>query len=236
MLLQPAHAGCREIAGDAVDGGAVRAVGRQVDLDDRIVEPGIAREGGADRRVIRQVDDAVMRIRHLQLALRAHHAVRFHATDVADRQRHVDAGHIGSGQRQRADEAGPCVRRTADDLQRLAAIDVRPAIDGEHAQLVGIGMLFGIDHLGDGEGLQRRLVVDGFDLEPDHGQPLDDFIERGVGVEMVLEPGECEFHGSVLLTRSGRCTASGCRAGGSRNGPASARRRRRRRANPACRI
>jgi hypothetical protein len=55
-----------------------------------------------------------------------------------------------------------------------------PALGGEHA--------------GDDERLQRRLVVDMLDLEADRGQLLDDLIEGGLGFEMILEPGEGEFH------------------------------------------
>ena len=32
------------------------------------------------------------------------------------------------------------------------------------------------------------------DLEPDHGELVDELVERLVGVEMLLEPGEGEFH------------------------------------------
>ena len=38
------------------------------------------------------------------------------------------------------------------------------------------------------------LVFDVLDLEPDHGELLDDLVERLVGVEMFLQPGEGEFH------------------------------------------
>ena len=39
-----------------------------------------------------------------------------------------------------------------------------------------------------------RLVLDALDLEPDHGELVDDLVERRVGVEMLLQPGEGEFH------------------------------------------
>ena len=42
--LQRTKTGRREIAGNAVNAGAVRAVRRQIDLDDRIIEPGIFSE------------------------------------------------------------------------------------------------------------------------------------------------------------------------------------------------
>ena len=37
-------------------------------------------------------------------------------------------------------------------------------------------------------------VGDALDLEPDHGELVDDLVERLVGVEVLLEPGEGEFH------------------------------------------
>ena len=38
-------------------------------------------------------------------------------------------------------------------------------------------------------------VFDAFDLEPQIGQRIGDFIDRRGGVEMFLQPGQCEFHG-----------------------------------------
>src|SRR5450756_865701 len=64
-------------------------------------------------------------------------------------------------------------------------------------------MLLGRDHLGDGERRQRlRLVLDVLDLEPDHGELVGELFDRLVGVEMLLQPGEGEFHGSNDLTAS----------------------------------
>ena len=42
--------------------------------------------------------------------------------------------------------------------------------------------------------LQVERSADALDLKTDARQRLDDLVERGVGVEMVLEPGEGEFH------------------------------------------
>ena len=53
-------AGRREIAGDAAHAHAILPVGRDRDVDHRIVEPGIVGIGGADRRIGGQLDDAVM--------------------------------------------------------------------------------------------------------------------------------------------------------------------------------
>ena len=39
-----------------------------------------------------------------------------------------------------------------------------------------------------------RLVLDALDLEPDHGELVDELVERLVGVEVLLQPGEGELH------------------------------------------
>ena len=58
-------------------------------------------------------------------------------------------------------------------------------------------MLHGLYHPGDPIGSQRlRLVLDILDLEPDPIERLDDLGQRRSGVEMLLEPGDCEFQGS----------------------------------------
>ena len=52
-------------------------------------------------------------------------------------------------------------------------------IDHADAQPIGIRMLLGGNHRGDDEGLElRRLVLDALDLEPDHGELVDDLVER----------------------------------------------------------
>ena len=46
------------------------------------------------------------------------------------------------------------------------------------------------------EGLEfLRLVLDALDLEPDHGELVDDLIEWCDRVEMLFQPGQSEFHG-----------------------------------------
>ena len=53
-------------------------------------------------------------------------------------------------------------------------------------------------HIAHLEGCQRRRHVgDLFHFEADTDQPLADLIERGGGVEIVLQPGEREFHGCL---------------------------------------
>ena len=127
----------------------------------------------------------------LQLELGHQHAAAFDAADLADAERHVLAGDVGAGRHEHADHAGARIGRAAHDLHRVAGAGV----DHADAQPVGVRMLLGRDHARDGERRQRlALVVDVLDLEPDHGELVDELVERLVGVEMLLEPGEGEFH------------------------------------------
>ena len=112
--LQRADARRREVAGNAAHAHAVLAVGRDRHVEHRIVEPGIVGVGGADRRILGQLDDPVMIVAQLELARRAHHAARFDAADRRDLQRHVAARDIGAGRAEHAEHArrGHWARRT----------------------------------------------------------------------------------------------------------------------------
>ena len=185
-VLERAHVGGGEIARDAVHAGAVGAVRRQVDLDHRVVEARPLGVVGAERRIGRQVDDALVVVGDLQLEFGHQHAAAFDAANLADAERHVLAGDVGAGRHEHAGHAGARVGRAADHLHRLA----RAGVDHADAQPVGIGVLLGRDHARDGERRQRlALVGDVLDLEADHGELVDELVERCVGVEMLLQPG-----------------------------------------------
>jgi hypothetical protein len=174
-----------------VDRGAVGTVRREVDLDHRIVEPGIGRVGNADRRILGQVDDAVVIVGNFEFRRRAQHARALDAADGADSERDVLAGNICAGRREHALHAGAGIRGAADHLDRSALA----RIDHAHAQAIGVGVLLGGDHIRHFVGRQRlRLVLDLFDFQADAGERLDDVVEGGRGVEMILQPGEGEFH------------------------------------------
>ena len=77
LRLQRAEAGGREIAGDAAHAGAVGPVGGELHLDDGIGEAqhiGVALADLA-RQLGRQLDDALVVVGQLQLALRHQHAL-----------------------------------------------------------------------------------------------------------------------------------------------------------------
>src|SRR5690606_24659517 len=113
------------------------------------------------------------------------------AANGADAQRDVLGGNVGAGRREHAFEARARIGRAAHDLHRIAAA----GIDHAHAQAVGIGMLLGGDHARDDEGRKLLgLVLQMFDLKPDHGELVGELFDRLVGVEMLFQPGEGEFH------------------------------------------
>ena len=181
-----------EIARDAVHAGAVLAVRRQIDFEHGIAEAGPFGIALADRRIGRQLHDAVMVLGDLQLGRRAQHAAALDAADGADAERDVLAGNEGAGRREHADEAGARIRRAAHHLHRRAAV---AGIDHADPQAIRIRMLLGRDHPRDRKRRQRlRLVLDVLDLEPDHGELVGELFQRLVGVEMFLQPGEREFH------------------------------------------
>ena len=214
-ILEAAHVGGGEVARDAVDAGAVLPVRRQVDLDDGIAEPGPFGVTGADRRVRRQFENAVVILGDLQLSRRAQHAAALDAADGADAERDVLAGNISAGRREHADEAVARVRRAAHhlNLRGLALVVGLAGIDHADAQTIRVGMLHGRDHARDGEGRKRlRLVLDVLDLKPDHGELVGEFLERLVGVEMFFQPGEGEFHcySNVTSPLEGRSSFASC--------------------------
>ena len=61
-------------------------------------------------------------------------------------------------------------------------------------------MRFGFEHARDGKIPElRRRVFNAFDFEPDKGEFRRDLIERSVGLQVIFQPGEREFHGQLLL-------------------------------------
>jgi len=113
-----AHVGGGKVSGDAVHAGAVLPVRRQVDFEHGIAKAGPLGVALADRRIRRQLHDAVVVLGDLQLGGRAQHAAALDAADGADAERDVLARNESAGGREHADEAGARVRRAAHHLHR----------------------------------------------------------------------------------------------------------------------
>ena len=189
--LDRSEAGGGEIAGDARDAHGVGPVRRQVDVDQRIVEAGPCGVGHADRRIGRQVEDAVVILGEFEFGGGAEHAVRVNSANGAGRERHLLAGNVGADGREHRAHAGPGIGRAAHDLHRRGTA----GIDRTDAQAVGIGVLLGRDDRGDDETPQRfGGIAHLLDLEADPGQGFGDRGESGLGVQVILQPGEGEFH------------------------------------------
>ena len=199
--LELAEALGGEIARDAVDAKRIGAIGRHLDIDHRIVETQGHRRRRADREVALKIDDAVMILRDSKLALGTQHAVRFDAADHALFE--IDAGsrNMRAGGAKMPSHAGSRIGRAADDLDHAVL-----GLDIANAQAIGIGVLPRLAHARHREGCERlRLVLDGFDLEADTDQPTDDRVKRRIGLEIILEPGEREFHRTCLVLSSPAC-------------------------------
>ncbi len=224
--LQRAHAGGGEVAGDAANGERVAPVGRYADLDDRVVEPGPCDVGGADRRVVRQLDDAGVVLAQAHLAIGEQHSGTLHATDFSDLERNAGAGDEAAGGGEYTLHAGTRVGGAAHHRGDAVA-----RIDLADAQPVGVRVRGGLDDAGDAECRQcGTAILHAFELQPDHGQRVGDAVERRVGVEVVAQPGEGEFH-RLTPPRA----ASPARAGSRRSGAASGCRSRRTAAGRRCR-
>ncbi len=123
-VLQRAEAIGGEIAGDAVDPRRVAAIGGDRDVDHDAAELRIVDIALAHRRILGQLDDAVMVVAELELARRAQHAVRRRAADIALGEGEVAAGDIGAGEGEDALHAGAGIGRAADHVDQFAGAGI----------------------------------------------------------------------------------------------------------------
>src|SRR5581483_7749372 len=102
--LEPAESGGRKVTGDAAHASAVRSVGRELHVDDRVREPedvGVALADLLTQRGI-ELDDALVIVRELQLPLRYEHAVGDDAAHGARLERDLGAGNVAARRREHA--------------------------------------------------------------------------------------------------------------------------------------
>ena len=203
--LQLAESESGEIAGDAVNAHAIGPVGGNRHVEHRIGAV-IFGKGHADRGFDRQLYDPVVIVAQSQFGDRAHHPVRLDPADRALLELEPAIGHHRAGHAEHADHAGAGIGRAADHLERIA----RAGIDGEHLQLVSIGMLLGGQHLGHHKPAKLvRGVFNTLDFESDSVERGRDLFDRSLGFEVVLEPGQRELHARTPTPAERVGTSSG---------------------------
>ena len=153
--------------------------------------PSALAAAAADLGILRQVDDAVMLLAELQLAHRAQHALADHAADRGPLQHLAALGdhqplagenalHAGAGVGSAAapPPASPSPVSTVHSRSRSACGCGRAAETWPTTK--------------PSSGAARSSMLS--TSRPSAGQRLGDALGRSVGLEMVLEPGQSEFH------------------------------------------
>ena len=169
-----------EVAGDAYVGLAVRAVARDVDIEDQVVTPAQhLAVGHAERGVGRQHEDARVIVAELELARRAEHPVRVDAEDRPAGER-AAVGQLGADRRERHDIARSEVEGTAPHVALAPVARVDP-----HALHLGRlrRHLDAHDTRGDDTG-DTAGVGELVDRQAEHGQRLAEHIDVDGIVEL----------------------------------------------------
>jgi len=192
-----ADAGGGEIARDAGDAQPIGAVRGDFDIDHRIVEAERISERRADFEVRRQFENAVSVGIEFKLGAGAEHAVGDDAADGPRFERNAGAWNGRADRREGGDEAGARVRGAANDFELALR-----GFDLADLQLVGVRVLRRTDDARNRERCELLAgVLDGFDFETSHGHALDDIVDAGIGLQMLFEPGEREFHSTSPLSQ-----------------------------------
>ena len=196
--LERADAACGKVTRHAPHTQCVGTVRSNRDLDGRIVHAGEVDVALANLGCFGQFDDAVMLVRQFQLPLGRHHAVAFDTPDLANLNGGVEAGNIvaGLGHHDLDPRAG--IGCPADDLLLTLV-----SLDRAHAQAVGVGMLLRRLDIADAEGAEAiGRIVHALNLQPQIGQRIKDFIEGRLGIEVILQPVQGEFHMRLPMSKT----------------------------------
>ena len=172
----------RKIKGNTAYAQGIGAVGGDRDFDHRVDLGGVIDRKPVDKAFTYlargQLDDAVVFFAQLHFAFGTHHAIAFDATDFADADGAINAGHVNAGLGDHNGDPFAGIGRATDDLG-LAFIGVHLA----NPKSVCIGVRFGLDDLADGKiGQPACGVRHALYLKAEVGQRLGDFVNRGRGV------------------------------------------------------
>ena len=165
-------------------------IGGDGDIDNRVVHLRIIGKACADRGVGGQFDDAIMVVAKLQLARGAHHPVGFDAANGCFLQNHAICGNNSAFKAEDADQPGARIGRAAHDLHRAIA-----CIDCQDLKLVCLRMPLCRQHLGDAETTQLfSWVLNPFNFQPNTVERIGHAMNIGIGIEVILQPGQGELH------------------------------------------
>ncbi len=182
-------AGRRHFARDPTHRHGIAPIGRDADLEQRLIEPQIFAQRRTERRILAKLDDAFARLRQPQFTRGTQHALRFDAAQLrlADGEltRQLCPHH-----RQGTAQSGAGIVCAADHLQ------FRPArVDAAHAQFVRLRMgryAADLRHHHAAEG--RRHRGEGFDFEAEHGQAFRQFTIAPGRIDPAAQPGNGQPH------------------------------------------
>ncbi len=164
-----------EVARHAFDAHGVGPVRRDREIEHDVVEPEDLAHVGAERRVGRQREDAVVVVAETELARRAQHAFGDDPADLAAFDLEV-AGQHRADARERHDHPGLDVRRAAHDPQLTVA-----EIDVGEPDPIGVGVRDDVEDAGDDHAVHvAARFLDRLDLEPELVQRVGDRVDLDV--------------------------------------------------------
>ena len=178
------------VVSQSMQAQAIRAVGRDAQLDTGIRQPEIIRQREAHRRLCRQLEQARGVGIDTQLAGRAQHAKRLHTTQPGWLDRHVARQHRAHHCQWHLD-ANTRIGRTADDLQQARLTGIHHA----YLQAIRFGMPRGRNDLRNHD-LAQRIAQRGdfLDLQAGHGQGARQRIAIGADLDQFAQPILGKFH------------------------------------------
>jgi hypothetical protein len=187
-----------DLAGEPVDGEAVRPVRRDLEFEHVRGDRQHVGQRRARRQLVVEDEDPVVLDADGELVLGEDHAVRLDAAEL----RALEPGPVGHDRARGGDGdelARGDVGRAADDRGGLA----RPELHRAHRQPVGVGVALGRQHAADAEVLERgdAVSVDALDLRPRHGQARGELLGGEAGVAEVVQPEEREPHPNCSRNR-----------------------------------
>ncbi len=183
----------RDLARHAHHRQGIGAIGRDLDVEDPVVEPEVGGEVGAERRLGGQQEDAAVVVAQPQLLLRAEDAFGDHAADLG-RLHRPQAGQPRAGRGEGSAEAGRDVGGAADHPELLAGhrhADESVHVAGRARAELALHR-FDLAHHDARQSLDHR----GDRLHPDAGvgEPVGHRARLEVRVDELLQPAIGDLH------------------------------------------